>query len=169
MKALSLWQPWATAIALGSKTIETRHWDTSYRGPLAIHAAQRRNVGELKTLWRDAYWKGALFDLTGIGASAQTLLDKLPFGAIVATCYLEDCRRSESFTPRVLYEYRYAKGDHNGKYPYRHDDLGNFGPERFGFVLSNITPLVRPVPWKGNRKFFEVPNDIHAIAARLKA
>ena len=36
MKALSLYQPWATAIALGSKRIETRGWPTSYRGPLAI-------------------------------------------------------------------------------------------------------------------------------------
>lgn len=40
MRAISLWQPWASAIALGSKRIETRSWSTSYRGPLAIHAAK---------------------------------------------------------------------------------------------------------------------------------
>lgn len=39
---LSLWQPWATLVALGVKTIETRSWSTHYRGPLAIHAAARR-------------------------------------------------------------------------------------------------------------------------------
>ncbi len=42
MKALSLWQPWASLIALGVKTIETRSWATNYRGPLAIHAGLRR-------------------------------------------------------------------------------------------------------------------------------
>ena len=32
MRALSLTQPWATAIALGIKHWETRSWSTSYRG-----------------------------------------------------------------------------------------------------------------------------------------
>lgn len=40
MKALSLKQPWASMVANGTKTIETRSWRTSYRGPLAIHASQ---------------------------------------------------------------------------------------------------------------------------------
>ena len=41
MKALSLRQPWASLIANGRKTIETRTWRTHYRGPLAIHASAR--------------------------------------------------------------------------------------------------------------------------------
>ena len=41
MKALSLRQPWASLIAEGRKTIETRTWRTRYRGPLAIHASAR--------------------------------------------------------------------------------------------------------------------------------
>jgi hypothetical protein len=40
VKALTLHQPWAPAIAEGIKTIETRSWSTSYRGPLAIHAGK---------------------------------------------------------------------------------------------------------------------------------
>ena len=46
MKALSLWQPWASAIALGHKRIEPRHWTTSYRGLIAIHAAKRWTADE---------------------------------------------------------------------------------------------------------------------------
>lgn len=41
MKALSLWQPWASLIYDGRKEIETRHWPMLYRGPLAIHAAMK--------------------------------------------------------------------------------------------------------------------------------
>ena len=41
MRALSLRQPWASLIADGHKTIETRTWRTRYRGPLAIHASAR--------------------------------------------------------------------------------------------------------------------------------
>lgn len=39
--AISLWQPWATWIAQGKKTIETRKWHTNYRGPLLICAAKK--------------------------------------------------------------------------------------------------------------------------------
>lgn len=41
IKALTLWQPWASFMALGLKKNETRSWSTSYRGPLAIHAAKK--------------------------------------------------------------------------------------------------------------------------------
>lgn len=39
-KILTLSQPYASLVALGAKRIETRSWRTSYRGPLAIHAAK---------------------------------------------------------------------------------------------------------------------------------
>lgn len=42
MKALTLHQPWASLIAVGAKTIETRSWSTSHRGALAIHAGKHR-------------------------------------------------------------------------------------------------------------------------------
>ena len=38
MKALTIRQPWASLFALGIKQMETRSWDTKYRGPVAIHA-----------------------------------------------------------------------------------------------------------------------------------
>lgn len=41
MKAITLWQPWASAIDLGMKRVETRGWKTSYRGELVICAATR--------------------------------------------------------------------------------------------------------------------------------
>jgi len=40
MKALTLTQPWASLMAVGAKTIETRSWETMYRGGLVIHAAK---------------------------------------------------------------------------------------------------------------------------------
>lgn len=41
MRAISLWQPWASLIVDGRKGYETRHWATKHRGPLAIHAAKQ--------------------------------------------------------------------------------------------------------------------------------
>lgn len=83
MKALSLWQPHAHAIAVGIKPYETRGWSTRYRGPLAIHAALRTwtDIGG----WHDearlklARWEG--------------LVGKIPmvFGAVVCVADLVDC------------------------------------------------------------------------------
>ena len=48
MKALSLWQPWASLMAVGAKKIETRSWPTNYRGLVAIHSAKRfQEMGRL--------------------------------------------------------------------------------------------------------------------------
>lgn len=41
MKAITLWQPWASAIFSGSKLYETRSWPTAHRGPLLIHAGKK--------------------------------------------------------------------------------------------------------------------------------
>ena len=43
MKALTIKQPWAWAIAAGGKDIENRSWATGCGGPLAIHAGMRRD------------------------------------------------------------------------------------------------------------------------------
>lgn len=41
MKAISLHQPWASWIAQGKKTIETRFWYTKYRGELLIVSTKK--------------------------------------------------------------------------------------------------------------------------------
>jgi len=46
MKAISLWQPWATLIALGLKTVETRSWRMDYRGPLVICSTTGKSQNE---------------------------------------------------------------------------------------------------------------------------
>jgi len=40
MKAISIKEPWATMIHCGMKTIETRTWDTPYRGLIVLCVSQ---------------------------------------------------------------------------------------------------------------------------------
>ncbi len=40
MRALTIRQPWAWAIAVAGKDVENRSWQTSHRGLLAIHAGK---------------------------------------------------------------------------------------------------------------------------------
>ena len=62
--ALSVKQPWASLIASGKKSIETRSWTTSYRGPILICSGQSpdtaamRRFGVVPAEWEDKYPPG---------------------------------------------------------------------------------------------------------------
>ncbi len=74
IKALSLWQPWATWIAEGRKTIETRMWKTDYRGLLLICASKT-------------------FDHAAQPGGGCLLPTNFPLGVAVCVADLVDCRR----------------------------------------------------------------------------
>lgn len=42
MNVLSFHQPWACLTIAGEKTIETRSWQTSYRGPMLVHSTRAK-------------------------------------------------------------------------------------------------------------------------------
>lgn len=122
LKALSLWQPWASAIAEGHKLIETRHWCTWYEGVIAIHAAQRWGSDQknfLRILHEDIQ---------------PPIIRNLPFGAVVAVAELHGCVPTENLKPRTL-EFM----------------LGNYDPGRWGWLLRDVRPLHEPLPLKGRQ------------------
>lgn len=99
MKAITIWQPWASLIMLGKKTIETRSWATSYRGPLAIHAAKRKPEGDVGDYSVDWGCDPTLTTETsgyredGFGyllTDQREFYAPLPTGAVVGTCNLVD-------------------------------------------------------------------------------
>lgn len=55
IKAITLWQPWALLMALKEKEYETRSWMTTYRGPLAIHAAKNFPKDARSLCLRDSF------------------------------------------------------------------------------------------------------------------
>lgn len=158
MKCISLWQPWASAIAAGSKRVETRSWATGYRGPLLIHAAKRCSRDELIHLQCCWNWCGALHPL-GVRMGGGTYLDRLlPFGAIVAVCDLVDCRPTGSFTGDEIDAPRQPAGiDAAHLYQWTERQMGDFSRGRFGWVLENVRALPRPVPYRGAQGLFDVP------------
>lgn len=112
MRALSLWQPWASAIALGIKTVETRAWSTKYRGPLLIHATQRfpREAREFAATER----------------ALGRLPPRLPLGAVVAVATLVDVRPTEEVALEVSALERL---------------YGDYTPGRWAWMLSDVRPL----------------------------
>jgi hypothetical protein len=108
MKAISLWQPWASLIAIGAKQYETRSWSTPYRGPLVIHAA-KRTVEAMQLQWAinalrpsDATelrtWPIGTFNYYAIKAIYEhakrpigSFIKQLPLGAALCVVDLVDC------------------------------------------------------------------------------
>ncbi len=84
MKALSLTQPWASAVAQGIKHWETRSWPTSYRGEVCIQASKGF------PRWAKDFAEEMGFDLAA-----------LPLGRIVCVCDLTECRQTATLAPTL--------------------------------------------------------------------
>lgn len=109
MKALTLWQPWASLIAVGVKTIETRSWAApkSLIGQrIAIHAAKR-------------YPAPFQDDLIG----DFRIMEDIPLGAVVATVQLAGCVQVD---PSVLWHNLAKRLD--GSHPVENHGWGTVGP-----------------------------------------
>jgi len=134
MKALSLWQPWASLMAIGVKTIETRHWATDYRGLVVIHAAKKW-TRELYDITFTEPFKSALE--SEIWDNHHTRLDPnvLPLGSIVAVGELVACR---VIPDRITL----AEPERS---------FGDYSPGRFGWIFRNVRRLAETIPLRGQQ------------------
>jgi len=83
VRALTVRQPWAWAIVEGGKHVENRSRGTTYRGPLAIHAAltwSARGASDPRVL--------AAWDPAGLGRGWGP--DDFPAGAVIGVVDLVD-------------------------------------------------------------------------------
>ncbi len=178
MKAITLWQPWATLVALGVKTIETRSWTTAYRGPLAIHAAARRpKFTDMKHLVGDqpAAWN-AWYDSGMVAADGET--DYMPLGAVVAICtlvdvvpmvgpgnvvgpsvYVADPSSADFPSPDGPWGWQVnplgREVPYHGWIDFRDQaPYGDFTPGRFGWLLDNIIRLPEPPAARGGQRIW---------------
>lgn len=157
MKAISVWQPWASAIAQEGKHIETRSWRTNYRGPIAIHASRRRVLSEIRHYASRWNFCGAL----GVRMWEVDLESWLPFGEIIAVAELVECRPTESFTASEIDQVYFRGWDRESQYTWTERDLGDFSPGRFGWVFEDgIRLLDKPIPFRGAQGLFTLPENV---------
>lgn len=138
MRAISLWQPWASLWLTDRKVHETRHWPTSHRGWLAVHAAKHfekdfPNGDPMRSIL------GAEF-----GAHWDT---SLPTGAILGAVHLVSC---EPMLP--------AEPDHDDDYV-----CGNWASGRFAWRRAAIVKLNEPIPYRGRQGMFTLPDEIARV------
>lgn len=140
MKAISLWQPWASLWLTIRKVHETRHWATKYRGPLVVHAAKvRPDVGHMDML---------LTELCCI-EFGYGWRDSLPRGALLGVVELIDCRSTHV------------------RRPVDHEDYlcGNWARGRYAWQRGPFRLFPEPIPYRGTQRFFTVPDELVMVEA----
>jgi len=154
VRILTLWQPWATLVALDEKAIETRGWGTSYRGSFVIHAAQKFDAVSREWCTRDPF----RFVLRTHGILEP---EQLPLGAIVCVTKLVDCIPTDGLEAlgRILAGGRFEK------------NFGDYRPGRRAWILQR--PPIRlepPIPFKNGQGLRAMPGALAGeLAQRLIA
>lgn len=139
IKALTLWQPWASLIAHHAKQYETRSWSTRYRGWLAIHAAKRKPEG----------FAAAANVLAEVG---YTQWSQLPTGCVVAIARLVDVIPTE--------DRAFVEGLSDAERAF-----GDFSPGRYAWQFADVRRLEEPIAATGRQGLWdwEVPAHLHAM------
>ncbi len=127
MKAITIRQPWATLIALGQKTFETRSWYTPYRGLLLIHSSACLDDWARDLLLEEPF-RGAL-----TGAD-------LPLGKILCQTRLVAVYRTEQI--------RHLQSE-------KELAFGDFSNGRFAWLLRDVSRLPQPIPARGQLGLWE--------------
>lgn len=147
MRGLSLWQPWATLMALDAKRFETRSWASPYRGPIAIHASKNRQ--ELELCLEEPF--RAVLVAGGIHK-----IGDLPFGAFVAVGELIACYETPSSSiPMRVYHQEVEKCRAEHEYAF-----GNYEPQRFAWKFVNVRSLVEPIPARGFQGLWNIEPEL---------
>jgi len=131
MKALTLTQPWASLMALQSKTIETRSWYTAYRGELVIHAAKGFPKWAKETCEEPEFIVG----LDGMKAESLPLSVGLCVVRLVGCIKTEDMHKAQVIL---------------GHKPKSQEvTFGDFTEGRYAWLTEYVRPIVNQAPVRG--------------------
>lgn len=127
-KAITIWQPYAAAIACGLKRYETRGWATKYRGPLIIHASMR----QLNSVGRE------------LAEKYNILLNAHQTGEFIAICDIVDCIE-------ITAEFIEKQSE-------TEKNFGIWAVGRYAWKLENVRPLPRGIKSRGYQGLWNAPN-----------
>ena len=147
--AITLHQPWATLIALGVKTVETRSWPAPARllgQRIAVHAGRRLVRRPDDAIERDlrARW----------GEDWRVII---PTGAVLATAVLTgmaQVKHIDSSSGHAVHNdsIEFGRTAGTGRTPI--DPWGDFSYGRWLWFLDDVEALPEPVPAVGRQSFW---------------
>jgi len=131
MKVISLLQPWATLVVIGAKKIETRSWNTKYRGEILIHASKKM-TREQKELADSKPF---------LDAFEKNNIEELPLGKIIGKVKIIDTASTSFFASALNIS--------------DEKTFGNFSAGRYGWLLRDPVSFQHHFPVNGNRSLWD--------------
>lgn len=150
LRALSVRQPWTSAITYGDKRTENRGRATHYRGLIALHAS-------LTVDWDAPAYAWAAAGLTPYrpGGPRNAWRGSLPLGAIVAVAEIVGCH------PHWMCIKVRSPGQFTSCMQWGADG-------QFHWILASVRPLADPVPCRGMLGLWTVPDEAErAVRAQI--
>lgn len=165
--ALSLHQPYASFMAGGWKTAETRSWSTGYTGWVALHAAS--TIPSYLGLGRRGTLRIGDYEIEKDGPGQLLLRGgglawpyRMRLGAIVAIGRLDRCVPTSDVlfgdTPGWRVDVERSGVDHveqvylnRAERPY-----GDFASGRYAWMFSRIRRVSRAIPCGGHQQLWDV-------------
>ena len=148
MYAITLHQPWASLIALGLKTVETRSWPAPIRlvgQTIAIHAGKRV-----------VRKPGVAVENKMRARLGEDWHRTIPAGAVLATATRAGLARVERVGPRAglaVHDISTEAGCAVGLEQTRIDPWGDCGPGRRLWLSTDVRVLPDPTPVTGHHSF----------------
>ena len=136
LKVISLLQPWATLVVTGVKKIETRSWQTGYRGKLLIHAS----TGKAGSIFSEELpFKKYIPDFK-----------KLPFGCITGEVTLTEVIHIEKLlmTDAMLNQLTMEE-----------KAFGDYRAGRYAWLLEEAIQFKIPIPARGSLNLWNCPEE----------
>lgn len=136
MRAISLWQPWASLWLTDRKIHETRPRRWNHTGWLAVHAAKR--------IVTDRYELGDELASIIEAEFGPAWANTLPCGGVIGAVNMVSCQPMLYTAPA-------------------HDDdriCGNWAINRYALRRSDTIVLREKIPFRGQQTLFSLPDDL---------
>ncbi len=177
MKAISLWQPWASLIACGAKPYETRSWAPPRAligHTIAIHAAKKvdKEAAKMAEVLMFGQHISGGHELAGrLAVTMNRCPDDLmgrfghaamPVGCVVCTARLDgafqlgECAEGTAM-PAASVVKRLISRPMPDCFTVQYDAFGDYDVGRWAWLLRDVKPLNPPAPAIGRQGFFDLP------------
>lgn len=170
LPAITLWQPWASLIAVKAKSYETRGWAPPAKligKRIAIHAARKAPPWDID---------GVIVEAMEEHIGPRGTWGKLPFGAVVCTATLRGAyqvQRSDIVFGEATFRRNAIPGSPDvAGISFAGDEMlfGDWRQSRWVWELTDVEPLTPPVLARGAQGIWtwtpgEEPEGCHAAEA----
>jgi len=156
IRVVTLWQPWASLLALGLKLNETRPNDTSFRGTYLIHAAQKWTKFQKELCLKEPFFtelknQRLVVDFINEDTKKVLWVPMLPLGSIIGKFEVDRCLKVQQDRGK----YNHAVLSDGSIITGNEFDFGDYSLGRSIWIGKNHRKLIRSLPYKNGQGYYQ--------------